>query len=72
MKGFIKKLNTERGFGFITGQDGVDRFFHRSVVAGSFHDLDEGQDVEFEEDTSPRSLKGPRAARVAATEGAVR
>ena len=70
MKGFIKKLVPERGFGFITGQDGVDRFFHRSAVAGSFDDLDEGADVEFDADDG--SAKGPRAEAVRAVAEAIR
>ena len=60
-QGTIKKLVTDRGFGFIEGQGG-DVFFHHSVVEGtSFEALHEGQAVEYEDE---RGSKGPRATSV--------
>ncbi|MBN2023297.1 MAG: cold shock domain-containing protein [Pirellulales bacterium] len=60
-QGTIRKLVTEKGFGFIKGDKG-DLFFHHSSVEGtSFEELREGQAVQFEEGTSP---KGPRAENV--------
>jgi CspA family cold shock protein len=61
--GTIKKLVTERGFGFITARDGKDYFFHRTGVEASmdFDRLVGGEKVEFEIETSP---KGPRAVKV--------
>ena len=48
-KGIIKKLITDRGFGFIQAEDGKDLFFHSSEVRGvEFADLGEGQEVEYE------------------------
>ena len=48
-KGIIKKLITDRGFGFIQAEDGTDLFFHRSELqGGDFDDLREGQEVEYE------------------------
>lgn len=59
--GKIKKLNRERGFGFISG-DGKDFFFHRSEVKdANFDSLAENQTVEFDVQESP---KGPRAVNV--------
>ncbi len=59
--GTIKKLISEKGFGFIEGQSG-ELFFHRSAVEGAgFEDLREGQEVEYEEGHGP---KGPRADKV--------
>jgi len=61
-QGTIKKLVTEKGFGFISG-DQSEFFFHRSaVVEGSFESLRVGQRVEYEVD-SDRG-KGPRAKEV--------
>ncbi|MDB4787031.1 MAG: cold shock domain-containing protein [Planctomycetaceae bacterium] len=59
-QGKIKKL-MDKGFGFIdTGSE--DLFFHLSAVEGcSFEDLQEGQDVEFNEGMGP---KGKRAENV--------
>jgi CspA family cold shock protein len=63
--GTIKKVIAERGFGFITADDGKDYFFHRDSLEASidFDRLVGGEKVDFEVQTSP---KGPRAARVRA------
>lgn len=64
--GTIARLLTDKGFGFIRDQNGVEHFFHRSSVRGAiFELLREGQRVEFEpEDTG----KGPRAGNVTVIE----
>ena len=46
MSGTIKKLVAERGFGFITAEDGNDYFFHRSGTI-DFDRLDTGAKVSF-------------------------
>jgi CspA family cold shock protein len=67
MKGTIKKLIRERGFGFINAEDGREIFFHTTALQGmTFASLIEGQPVEFDVEKSsndPRS-KGPRALNV--------
>jgi len=64
-QGTIKKLVTDRGFGFITSAGGGDVFFHISSVEGvEFEELHEGQLVEFEADDGGGSGKGPRASVV--------
>jgi len=56
--GTIKKLVSDRGFGFIQQTDGTDLFFHRSAVTGaSFDDLGEGQTVSYEKTMDPRRNK---------------
>ena len=64
MTGKIKRLMADKGFGFVRGDDGVERFFHRSGFKGDFNSLYEGQSVEFEEQPSE---KGPRATDVRVT-----
>jgi CspA family cold shock protein len=61
-KGTIKKL-TDRGFGFISPEEGgKDLFFHSKELQGvQFNDLKEGDSVEFEVGESP---KGPNAIKV--------
>ena len=61
--GIVKKLVSERGFGFITGDDGKDYFFHRSSLAPTldFDRLAGGEKVQFEIESDP---KGARAANV--------
>jgi len=62
--GTIKKLVSDKGFGFIEGESG-ELFFHSSAVQDAqFSDLREGQTVEFTEGQGP---KGPRAENVRPT-----
>ena len=63
MNGVIKKLVSDKGFGFIKveGQE-KDVFFHsKSLVGVMFTDLHEGDAVTFEIEDSP---KGPNAVNV--------
>lgn len=61
--GSIKKLVSERGFGFIVAEDGKEYFFHRDGLAASldFDRLTGGERVQFDIEQSP---KGPRAKNV--------
>lgn len=63
--GTIKKLISDRGFGFITADDGKDYFFHRDGLSASldFDRLTGGEKVTFDVESSPR---GPRATNVRA------
>ncbi|SCP96428.1 cold-shock protein [Anaerobium acetethylicum] len=48
-KGTVKWFNAEKGFGFITADNGNDVFVHFSAIEGDgFKSLDEGQSVSFE------------------------
>ena len=48
-KGIIRRLITDRGFGFIGAAEGKDLFFHRNELQGvDYGSLREGQQVEFE------------------------
>ena len=48
-KGTIRRLITDRGFGFIQTAEGKDLFFHRSELEGvDYSSLREGQEVEYE------------------------
>ncbi len=47
--GTVKFFNAEKGFGFISREEGEDVFVHFSNIAGEgYKTLDEGQKVEFE------------------------
>ena len=63
-QGKVKFFNAEKGYGFITQEDGDDVFVHFSNIDGSgYRTLDEGQTVEFE--IGP-GRKGPEALNVRA------
>ncbi|MBS4025782.1 MAG: cold-shock protein [Clostridia bacterium] len=48
MKGTVKWFNAEKGFGFITTEEGNDVFAHYSQIRkDGFKTLEEGQQVEF-------------------------
>ena len=58
LKGKIRKLIRERGFGFIAAEDGKDIFFHRSALTGEDFDvLKEGNSVEFDLERGPKGLQ---------------
>jgi len=66
LKGTIKRVIRERGFGFISAEDGREIFFHRSALEGmDFDTLEEGNSVEFNVEKGP---KGPRAVNVSMVE----
>lgn len=61
--GTVKKLVSDRGFGFISAEDGKEYFFHRNELENSndFDRLVGGEKVDFEIGQSP---KGPQAQKV--------
>jgi CspA family cold shock protein len=64
VKGTIKRLVSDKGFGFISAEGGIEYFFHRSACTGiTFDQLREGQAVSFDVGQGP---KGPRAENVRA------
>ena len=63
MTGLVKWFNADKGFGFITPDDGSkDVFVHFSAIQSDrFKSLDEGQKVSF---TIENGAKGPAAGNV--------
>ncbi len=62
LTGTIKRLVSDKGFGFILAGDGKEYFFHNSACTTTrFDDLREGQGVTFDVGQGP---KGPRAENV--------
>ena len=64
--GQIKRLERERGFGFIRPEGASeDVFFHRSSLQGlEFDSLNEGQNVEFDKAADDRDPRRMRAINV--------
>jgi cold shock protein len=62
ISGTIKRLVSDKGFGFVQAGDGAEYFFHQSACADTrFDDLREGQAVTFDKGQGP---KGPRAENI--------
>ncbi|ABR47804.1 putative cold-shock DNA-binding domain protein [Alkaliphilus metalliredigens QYMF] len=61
-KGTVKWFNSEKGYGFITRENGDDVFVHFSAITmDGFKTLEEGQAVQFE---IIQGDKGPQATNV--------
>ena len=61
-KGTVKWFNNQKGYGFISDEQGNDVFVHYSwIAAEGFKSLEEGQAVEFE---VTEGEKGPQAVNV--------
>jgi len=61
-QGTVKWFNADKGFGFITGEDGNDVFVHFSAIqTDGFKTLEEGQAVNFDVEEGAR---GPQATNV--------
>jgi len=65
--GTVKWFNSEKGFGFITNDDGGDDVFvHFSAIVSDngYKTLQEGQQVTFDIETDPKNSSKLRAANV--------
>ena len=62
-QGTVKWFNDQKGYGFISPDDGGDDLFahHSNIDASGFRTLDEGQRVEYE---AAQGRKGPEATHV--------
>lgn len=61
-KGKVKWFSNQKGYGFITPEEGADVFVHHTAIQGEgYKTLEEGQEVEFEVTSGP---KGDQAQNV--------
>jgi cold shock protein len=62
MKGKVKFFNTEKGFGFISGDDGKEYFVHSSSLAEGVK-IDQDNVVTFESEQGDRGLKAVKVTK---------
>ncbi|MCX4270084.1 MAG: cold-shock protein [Lachnospiraceae bacterium] len=63
--GTVKWFNSEKGYGFITDDNGGDVFVHFSAIQKEgFKTLEEGQKVTFDTEADPKDSKKVRAVNV--------
>jgi len=56
--GTVKWFNGEKGYGFLTRENGPDVFVHFSAIKGDgYKTLTEGQQVEFTVEQGPKGLQ---------------
>ncbi|MBB4636716.1 cold shock CspA family protein [Longimicrobium terrae] len=68
--GTVKWFSQEKGFGFVTREDGTDIFVHHSGITGrGFKTLEQGERVEFDILEEPKGLKAQNLIRLDAPEG---
>ena len=61
-KGKVKWFSNQKGYGFITPENGADVFVHHTAIQGEgYKTLEEGQEVEFEIE---KGAKGEQATKV--------
>ncbi|HKM22320.1 MAG TPA: cold-shock protein [Lachnospiraceae bacterium] len=64
--GTVKWFNAQKGFGFITNDNGGDDVFvhFSAIVSDGFKTLEEGQKVTFETETDPKDSRKLKAVNV--------
>lgn len=64
-QGTVKWFSNQKGYGFITQDDGKDIFVHYSAIGGEgFKTLEEGQRVQFEITKGPKGEQATNVTKV--------
>ena len=64
-KGKVKWFNAEKGYGFITGDDGKDVFVLYSAIQGEgFKTLEEGQEVSYDLTEGQRGMQASNVVKL--------
>lgn len=64
MRGVIKTLKPDAGYGFIKTTDNAEHFFNRSGCITPFDQLKSGIRVEFEPEASPKGNRGTNVVAI--------
>ena len=67
-QGTVKWFNSEKGYGFIAGDEGGDDVFvhYSAIKADGYRSLKEGQKVSYETETDPKNPNKLRAINIQA------
>jgi len=66
--GKVKWFNDQKGFGFISTEQGKDVFVHHSVIQGDgFKTLQENETVEYDFEDGPKGMKATKVRRMLGT-----
>ncbi len=64
-KGKVKWFSNEKGYGFITPEEGSDVFVHHKSIQGDgYKTLEEGQEVEFEIEPGPKGQQAKNVVKI--------
>ena len=64
-KGKVKWFSNQKGYGFITPEEGKDVFVHHTEIQGDgYKSLEEGQEVEFEIAQGPKGDQAKNVVKV--------
>ena len=65
VKGTVKWFNDQKGYGFVTPENGKDVFVHHSAIQGDgYKSLAEGQAIEFEITTGPKGEQAQNVVKI--------
>ena len=64
-RGKVKWFSNQKGYGFITPENGKDVFVHFSAIQGDgYKTLEEGVEVEFEIENGPKGEQATKVSKV--------